>query len=278
MSENNFLWWPKIFQQLLLKISSSKSTNSSQQSPFSVNPVEMWRRTKRTVAHRWFWEAITTKASLSPYFRSVPALLVMLEFQGWSRDGSPSPWLATSLWSSLFTLSLLSLSLHWFSSLRRLYVPIRTPMHSCVCCNICFDDIFYYIFGYFHLLDQPEDVCLWITNMLFFHWQTQTCDFFTSVCFLLSVFGNLWSLKLLLAASLCQGLLLLQLGNHFYKFKSLSPSVWPTGSSCCSNCHLTAATALTLQISLPCHGETFQALKVKWWALPNKKFEHIKAS
>ena len=101
---------------------------------------------------------------------------------------------------------------------------------------------------YFHLLDQPEDVCLWITNMLFFYWQTQTCDFFTSVCFLLSVFGNLWSLKLLLAASLCQGLLLLQLGNHFYKFKSLSPSVWPTGSSCCSNCHLTAATALTLQI------------------------------
>ena len=103
----------------------------------------MWRRTKRTVAHRWFWEAITTKASLSPYFRSVPALLVMLEFQGWSRDGSPSPWLATSLWSSLFTLSLLSLSLHCcFSSLRRLYVHIRIPTHNCVCCNICFDDIF----------------------------------------------------------------------------------------------------------------------------------------
>ena len=102
----------------------------------------MWRRTKRTVAHRWFWEAITTKASLSPYFRSVPALLVMLEFQGWSRDGSPSPWLATSLWSSLFTLSLLSLSLHCFSSLRRLYVPIRISTHNCVCCNICFDDIF----------------------------------------------------------------------------------------------------------------------------------------
>ena len=108
--------------------------------------------------------------------------------------------------------------------------------------------IFLLYFRIFSLVGPAQDVCLWITNMLFFHWQTQTCDFFTSVCFLLSVFGNLWSLKLLLAASLCQGLLLLQLGNHFYKFKSLSPSVWPTGSSCCSNCHLTAATALTLQI------------------------------
>ena len=170
MSENNFLWWPKIFQQLLSKISSSKSTNSSQQSPFSVNPVEMWRRTKRTVAHRWFWEAITTKASLSPYFRSVPALLVMLEFQGWSRDGSPSPWLATSLWSSLFTLSLLSLSLHCcFSSLRRLYVHIRIPTHNCVCCNICFDDIFVIFSDIFTCWTSPK----------MFVFESQICYFFT---------------------------------------------------------------------------------------------------
>ena len=154
MSENNFLWWPKIFQQLLSKISSSKSTNSSQQSPFSVNPVEMWRRTKRTVAHRWFWEAITTKASLSPYFRSVPALLVMLEFQGWSRDGSPSPWLATSLWSSSFTLSLLSLSLHCFSSLRRLYVPIRIPTHKIVFAAIFVSVIFLLYIRIFSLTDS----------------------------------------------------------------------------------------------------------------------------
>ena len=166
----------------------------------------MWRRTKRTVAHRWFWEAITTKASLSPYFRSVPALLVMLEFQGWSRDGSPSPWLATSLWSSLFTLSLLSLSLHWEdctcpSGYQRIIVFAA----------IFVSMIFLLYFRIFSLVGPAQDVCLWITNMLFFHWQTQTCDFFTSVCFLLSVFGNLWSLKVLLAASLCQGLLLLQL-------------------------------------------------------------------
>ena len=215
----------------------------------------MWRRTKRTtVAHRWFWEAITTKASLSPYFRSVPALLVMLEFQGWSRDGSPSPWLATSLWSSLFTLSLLSLSLHCcFSSLRRLYVHIRIPTHNCVCCNICFDDIFFIIF---------LDIFTCWTSPKMFVFESQICYFFTDrlkrvtssrvfasfSLFLETCGASNFSWPPLCVRDCCFSSFRFKLTFTNLKARCLSPSVWPTGSSCCSNCHLTAATALTLQI------------------------------
>ena len=122
--------------------------------PFSVNPVEVCRRTRRTVAHGWFWEPITTIAS-----RCSP-LLSLLTFFWFIFTGStigqvwPMGDLEILAFFFFFTFFLChpcfsSLRLIWVGQ-RRLFLSIRiTTTHHCVDSNISSHPIITFSF---HLL------------------------------------------------------------------------------------------------------------------------------